>query len=68
MWWTAQRPDGVYPSGEQTQKRWVRKFDDPNKSDDDNDKDIRRFVQMQQNWDKLRFVSVKRGDHYEEEP
>jgi hypothetical protein len=69
MWWTAQRPDDTYPSGGlEPQRRWVRKFDDPSKSDTENDNDLRRFVQMQQNWAKLRFVSVKRGDHYEEDP
>ena len=29
MWWTAQRPDDVFPSGGNTKVRWVRRFDDP---------------------------------------
>jgi len=69
MWWTAQRPDDTYPpGGVEPQRRWVKKINDPTKSDDQNDNDNARFFQMQQNWFKLPFVSVWRGDHYEEEP
>lgn len=64
MWWTAQRPDDVFPSGEKTQVSWVRKFDI---KDEDNDDD--RFKKMQEGWFKLRFVSVKNASgRYEEEP
>src|SRR5262245_53057035 len=41
MWWTAQRPDDVFPSGGTTQKRWVREFDKG--ADTDNpDGEVRR--------------------------
>ncbi len=63
MWWTAQRPDDTYPSGKPKQEKWTRSF---NIEDEEND--LERFVQMQANWDKLKFVTVKNGDHYEEEP
>jgi phage terminase large subunit-like protein len=68
MWWSAQRPDDVYPSGATTQERWVRKFDDPTKSIDDNENDLARFISMQSRWFELKFISVKNNDHYEEEP
>jgi hypothetical protein len=70
MWWTAQRPDNVFLSGSAKRDRWVREFDkrakDPTNPDAlDN---FERFNQMQQNWPKLKFISVKNGDHFEEEP
>ena len=69
MWWTAQRPDDVFVSGG-PRDRWVRAFDphalDPD--DPDADDNLQRFVQMQQRWHELKFISVKNGDHFEEEP
>jgi hypothetical protein len=71
MWWTAQRPDDVFPSGKPAQERWVRSFDAQAADPDDIDTiegDNVRFNQMQQHWSELKFVSVLNGDHYEEEP
>ena len=68
MWWTAQRPDDVFPSGGDKRVRWVRKFDDPNKTPDQNEADTARFSQMVSRWMELKFVSVKKGNRYEEEP
>jgi hypothetical protein len=68
MWWTAQRPDDVFPSGGNKQVRWVRNFDDPAKTSDENDADPERFKKMQTRWHELRFVSVRNGGYYEEEP
>lgn len=68
MWWTAQRPDDTYPAGKPKQERWVRAFDDPSKSPDDNETDLQRFTKMQKFWHTLKFVVNKAGDHYEEEP
>jgi len=62
MWWTAQRPDDTYASGKNEQEKWTRSFN--LKDEDDPD----RFHQMQKNWDRLKFVTVKNGDRYEEEP
>ena len=68
MWWTAHRPDDVFPSGSSTQERWVRKFDDPDKTSDENEEDLNRFKQMQSRWSELKFVSVQKDGHFEEEP
>jgi L-Lysine epsilon oxidase N-terminal/L-lysine epsilon oxidase C-terminal domain len=70
MWWTAHRPDDVFPSGSQTRARWVREFDKhaKNPNDGDNLDNLERFHQMQSRWFELKFISVKNGDHYEEEP
>jgi hypothetical protein len=68
MWWTAHRPDDVFPSGGTKQVRWVRAFDDPTKDADANQEDIARFKNMQSRWHELKFVSVNNGVHYEEEP
>jgi hypothetical protein len=68
MWWTAQRPDDTFPSGKPKQERWVRALDDPNKTPDENEADLQRFTKMQQLWHQLKFIVVKAGDHYEEEP
>jgi hypothetical protein len=70
MWWTAHRPDDVYPSGKSTQERWVREFDKQalTPDDPDNQSNLERFHQMQSRWHELKFVCVKNGDHYEEEP
>jgi hypothetical protein len=46
----------------------VRALDDPNKTPEENEEDPRRFVQMQSRWSELKFVIVKKGDHFEEEP
>jgi hypothetical protein len=67
MWWTAQRPDDVFPSGQTQQKRWVRIFDDPTKTAEENEDDLARFKQMQSRWFDLKFVSARNGAHYEEE-
>jgi hypothetical protein len=69
MWWTAHRPDDVFPSGSDQRARWVREFDKHAKDPDDPDNldNLERFSQMQSNWHKLKFVSAKNGDHYEEE-
>jgi hypothetical protein len=68
MWWTAQRPDDVFPSDGNEQVRWVRAFDDPAKSTEDNENDNNRFVQMQTRWFELKFISANNGNRYEEEP
>lgn len=57
MWWTAQRPDDVFPSGAAEQQRWVRTFDTAATTTDPDDlQNVERFRQMQQNWSTLRFV------------
>jgi len=71
MWWTAHRPDDVFPSGGDKQVRWVRAFDDPAKDADANEADLARFKNMQSRWHELKFVSaksVKPTRQYEEEP
>jgi hypothetical protein len=69
MWWTAQRPDDVYPSGSNKRARWVREFDNHATTDDPDDLDnLERFNQMQKRWFELKFITVKNGDHLEEEP
>jgi hypothetical protein len=70
MWWTAHRPDDVFPSGKTTQERWVREFDKKAASgvDPDSLDNLERFNQMQTRWPELKFVVVKNGDRYEEEP
>jgi hypothetical protein len=70
MWWTAHRPDDVFPSGKTTQERWVREFDKKASAgvDPDSLDNLERFNQMQTRWPELKFVVVKNGDHYEEEP
>jgi hypothetical protein len=69
MWWTAHRPDDVFPSGGDKQLRWVREFDKHSQTPDpDDEKNLERFHQMQSRWTELKFVSVKNGNHYEEEP
>jgi hypothetical protein len=57
MWWTAQRPDDVYPAGATEQQRWVRSFDRTATTTDPDDLlNLERFRQMQQNWSTLRFI------------
>jgi hypothetical protein len=71
MWWTAHRPDDTYPSGAMAQQRWTRLFDSrkpPGVDDPDDYYNHDRFAQMQQGWFELKFVSVRNGDHWEEEP
>jgi hypothetical protein len=69
MWWTAHRPDDVFPTGGNTQLRWVREFDKAaTTADPDDENNLERFIQMQSKWSQLKFVSIKNGDHYEEEP
>lgn len=70
MWWTAQRPDNVFLSASAKRARWVREFDKQAKDPANPDAldNFERFKQMQKNWPKLKFISVKNGDHFEEEP
>jgi hypothetical protein len=70
MWWTAQRPDNVFLSANGKRDRWVREFDKhaQNPADPDSLDNFERFKQMQQRWFELKFVSVKKGEHFEEEP
>lgn len=72
MWWTAQRPDDVYPAGATEQKRWVRSFDSvATATDPDDIENLERFRQMQQNWSKLRFIVPAKqptNHDFEEEP
>lgn len=73
MWWTAQRPDDVIPSGgaEADRQRWVRTFDSHNDSGSENPDSLNnfaRFAQMQSRWAELKFVVARNGDGFEEEP
>ena len=73
MWWTAQRPDDVYPSGRTKQERWVRVFDSAKTGTaaDALDGEVARFAQMQQRWPELRFIipaSAGTNHDFEEEP
>lgn len=70
MWWTAHRPDDVFPSGSNIRQRWVREFDKKaiNPNDGDALNNLERFNQMQTRWFELKFISIKNGNHYEEEP
>jgi hypothetical protein len=69
MWWSAQRPDDVFPSGATTRERWVREFDKQKTTDDPDDlQNLERFNQMQSKWHQLKFVAIKSSGHYEEEP
>src|SRR5665213_529024 len=68
MWWTAQRPDDVFPSGKDKQVPWVRSFYDEGQDIADfEENDVRRFQRMQSRWFTLKFVSVWNGKNYEEE-
>jgi hypothetical protein len=69
MWWTAHRPDDVFPSGKNKQEPWVRSFYDEGQDIADfEENDVRRFQRMQTQWFTLKFVSVWNGKNYEEEP
>jgi hypothetical protein len=71
MWWTAQRPDDVFPSGQSKQVPWVRTLHaDVEEEDiaDFEENDVRRFQRMVNGWFNLKFVSVWNGKNYEEEP
>jgi hypothetical protein len=72
MWWTAQRPDDVFPPGGDQQIRWVRRFDSAaTTSDPDDINNLARFEQMQKNWSQLKFLipAPHGANHdYEEEP
>jgi len=69
MWWTAQRPDDVFPSGKDKQEPWVRSFyDGVQDIADFEENDVRRFQRMQSGWFTLKFVSIWNGKNYEEEP
>jgi len=73
MWWTAQRPDDVYPSSKEEQERWVRAFDAAKTGDapDALDNEVARFAQMQQRWHELSFIipAPAGANHdFEEEP
>jgi hypothetical protein len=67
MWWTAQRPDDVFPVGSAEQVPWVRSLVPKGMDFDDFQSDNERFRQMQQNWHKLRFI-IKAHGRLEEEP
>ena len=69
MWWTAHRPDDVFPSGEKKQRRWTHLLDlrSKNPADPDAYENHDRFAQMLNGWSELKFVSVRNGDHWEEE-
>lgn len=67
MWWTAQRPDDVFPSGGTAQVRWVRELL-KGAATENPDVEDRRFTQMQQQWSELKFVTVTNKGHFEEEP
>ena len=69
MWWTAHRPDDVFPSQGVKQARWTRELDKRAKDPKDPDayEDHGRFVRMLEGWPKLKFISVRNGDHWEEE-
>ena len=69
MWWTAHRPDNVFPSGGPKQERWTRLLDSRSKNPGDPDDyyNFDRFVQMLRGWSELKFVSVRNGDHWQEE-
>jgi hypothetical protein len=71
MWWTAQRPDDVFPHGSQgvaaaKQLPWVRQFFGQ-RDQATFESDIERFRQMQARWSQLRFILGNR-DWFEEEP
>ena len=70
MWWTAHRPDDVFPSGKQDKERWVREFDQfaSAGAQPDDLENLERFNQMQKRWHELKFIMVKSNGHYEEEP
>jgi hypothetical protein len=68
MWWTAHRPDDVFPVGGVTQVRWTRLFDQrANMTPDVLDEDKKRFTLMRDGWHDLKFISVRNGNHWEEE-
>jgi hypothetical protein len=70
MWWTAHRPDDVFPSGDAKQVRWTRLLDlrSKNPKDPDDYHNFDRFLQMLNGWTELKFISVRNGNHWEEEP
>jgi hypothetical protein len=70
MWWTAHRPDDVFPAGGTTQRRWTHILDQrsTNPADPDADDNFDRFAQMVTGWADLKVISVRSGDHWEEEP
>jgi len=68
MWWTAQRPDDVFPSGQPNQQPWTRNFVPAGQSFEDFEDENERFHQMQTKWMQLKFLTVKQNGHYEEEP
>lgn len=68
MWWTAQRPDDVFPAGATERARWVRAFDSAKTTENPDDHaNLERFQQMRQNWAWLRFI-IKKDGRFEEEP
>lgn len=72
MWWAAHRPDDVFPSKGTKQVRWIRDIvarleqNVPDKDPDDVD-NFERFNEMLRSWHKLKFISVRSGNHWEEE-
>ena len=69
MWWTAHRPDDVFPSGGDKQRRWTDLLDSRSANPDDPDayENYDRFTQMLNGWMDLEFISVRNGNHWEEE-
>ena len=67
MWWTAQRPDDVFPAGTDEQQPWTRALVPAGQAFEDFEEDNIRFHQMQSKWMELKFLSQKRGNHFEEE-
>jgi hypothetical protein len=71
MWWTAQRPDDVFPAksgGKGKQAPWVARFVPDGSDFDDFEGENERFRQMQKNWHTLRFVIRTADKKFEEEP
>jgi hypothetical protein len=71
MWWTAQRPDDVFPAksdGRGEQPPWVRRLVPSGMDFDDFESDNERFRQMLRNWHTLRFVIRTADKRFEEEP
>lgn len=59
----------MFPPGGAAQKRWVKLLDgDKTPEEADALENLDRYVQMQQRWHQLKFIAVRNGDHFEEEP
>jgi hypothetical protein len=70
MWWTAQRPDDVYPAGVRgvgNQVPWTRRFKPAEMDFDEFEGTDERFRKMQQEWHALRFIVQAADETFEEE-